>query len=373
MTGDDRPLLSVVVAATDSTLAVDRVLRALEGQADGRIEIIVVGASCLPLPLGEDRGEGRRRSSDSRSSPAPEPAMRRPSPPLPEGEGRNIGPRTDELTRRPAISWLAASAGSGVPRLRRIGAEFARGRIVAFTEDSCLAGQGWVEAWLLAFADPSLVAASGVVEHTDVARMLDWAVVFCEYAPFLPPPKAGSPDRLAGNNFAVLREVALRASADEVREVELLAAVLREGEAVRMVEGARVRHVRRFGWCEAFGDRLRFGLEFGRLRTLGLSPIARKAGFFAVPAIFAVQAIRLSRTILNNRRYLGWFIRALPITLALLAAWSVGEWAGWCLGPPARDRAPGCRRRGTSGRTGGPLAGRAGSPRSGCKPAPPVA
>ena len=342
MTGDARPHLSIVVAATDSPLAVERVLKALEGQADGRIEVLVVGAFRLPLPSG---------SVQSFS-------------PLPLGEGGRRGGRGQRIIAAP---------GSGVPRLRRIGLEAARGRVVALTEDSCLAEPGWVEAWLSAFADPSLVAASGAVELDEEAPTLDRAVVFCEYAPFLPPTPAGPPRRLAGNNFAVLREVALRTSEAELHEVALLAAILREGGSVRIVEGATVRHVRRFGWREAFGDRLRFGFEFGRLRTIGLSPIARRAGFFAGPAIFAVQAARLSSTILRNRRHLGRFVRALPITLALLAAWSLGEWAGWCLGPPARDRPASRRRRGTGGRTLEPRPDPADSTRSGCKPAPPVA
>ena len=228
--------------------------------------------------------------------------------------------------------------------------------MVAFTEDSCLAEPGWAVAWLSAFDDPSLVAGSGVVEHDDDARSLDWAVVFCEYAPFLGPPSAASPARLAGNNFAALRGVALRSSDHEVHETALLAAI-RRGDAcpplsggvgrrdhrspgavgpppsVRTVEAARVRHVRRSGHLEAFRDRFRFGLEFGRLRTVGASPPARWAGLVAGPAIFGAQVLRLSSTILRDRRHLGRFARALPITLALLAAWSLGEWLGWSLGP----------------------------------------
>lgn len=344
------PSLSVVIAATDSPEAIDRSLQALEGQGAGRIEVIVVAA------------EAPRSTPD------------------------------------PPVLWITAPPGSGVPRLRRLGLEASRGRVVAFLEDSCLVLNGWAEAWLSAFEDPALVAASGVVEHADEASTLDWAVVFCEYAPFLPPIPKGASNRLAGNNFAVLRETALRASDDEVHETALLAVFCRvrcadrglrfgmSGDGphsgpdktlgrtcIRSVEAARVRHVRRFGWREALTDRFRFGFEFGRLRTIGASPIIRWSGLVAGPAIFASQVGRLSRTILRNHRYPGRFVGALPITLALLASWSLGEWLGWCLGPPNPGRSLARKRRETRGQTPGSRPGRVESPPAGCTPGPPVA
>ncbi len=270
----------------------------------------------------------------------------------PRGEGRGQKSQASLRSRR----MIVAPPGSGVPRLRRLGLEASSGRVVAFLEDSCLVLPGWLDALLDAFEDHAVVAASGVVEHADDASKLDWAVVFCEYAPFLPPVSKRPPARLAGNNFAVDREIALRLSGAEVHETALLAAILREGRRVRTADRARVRHVRRFGWREAFGDRFRFGLEFGRLRTVGAPPIVRWLGLVAGPAIYASQVARLTRTILGKPRHLGRFVQALPITLALLAAWSLGEWLGWCLGPPnpvRRDPVPARKRRGTAARTPG--------------------
>jgi len=220
MTGGDVPDLSVVVAATDSPRAADRAVRALAGPARGPVEILVVDGFGAD---GSDPPCGARR--------------------------------------------IAAPPGSGVPRLRRLGLEAATGRVVAFTEDSCLAAPGWADAWMAAFEDPALAAASGVVEHGLGASTLDWAVVFCEYAPFLPPTPPGPPDRLAGNNFAAPRALALRGSAAEVHETALLAAVRRDPGATRTVDRAVVHHVRRFDPGRAIGDRLRSGLEYGWLRA----------------------------------------------------------------------------------------------------------
>ncbi len=279
---DPRPDLSVIIAATDSPEAVARTLGSLGGPDARRVEVIVAA----PWPTA---GGGARH--------------------------------------------VQGPPKSGVPALRWLGLQAARGRLVAFTEDSCVARPGWVDAWIAAFADPALAAASGLVEHDAGATLIDWAVVFCEYAPFLGDRGAGPPPRLAGNNFAATREaVALASAGGEVHEVALLASVVRTGGEARLVPGAMVRHVRRFGAREAFGDRFRFGLEFGRMRVASASRVVRWLGPAAGPAIFASQLARVGRSALASR-HRGRFVRALPIALALLASWTLGEWAGWTWGP----------------------------------------
>jgi hypothetical protein len=379
--GTNPPVLSIVIAATDSAGAVAIALEALEGQGPGRIEILVVAASEMETTAVLCRVAHEKSlawfivgwvSTQLFGCIAGS----RPSLPVCRtARDADENRCSSEPTPVPfsEASWLVAEAGSGVPRLRRIGLEAARGRVVAFLEDSCVARPGWAEAWIAAFEDPELVAASGLVEHDDQdASLLDRAVVFCEYAPFLPPARTGRPGRLAGNNFAVLREVALKNSASEVHETALLASVR---GAVRIVERAIVRHVRRFDGRAAFGDRFRFGLEYGRLRTVGAPPIVRWAGLVAGPAIFGAQVIRLAGTIFRNRRYLARFVESLPITLALLATWSLGEWLGWTLGPPGRRRPrPTVRKpHERAGRTPEQRPDPAGSPRANYSPGPPLA
>ena len=313
------PDLSIVVAATDGPPAVARTLASLARSGD-RVEVIVATAGF--------------------AAPG-------------------------------APGLLTAPAGTGTPRLRRLGLEAATGRVVAFTEDSCLAGPGWAEAWIAAFADPGLVAASGVVDRDEEAAALDRAVFLCEYAPFYPPAPAGPPKRLAGNNFAVLREVGLHEAPAEVHETALLAAIRRAGGSTRTVGDAAVRHVRRFGPGEAFRDRLRFGFEFGRLRSrTGWGQII---GLIAGPAILAAQVGRLAALARRTPRLLAGPLATLPLTLGLLAAWSLGEWAGWAWGPPAPARRDARRRRGKGGRSLGRGPARAGSRATGCRSRPPAA
>ncbi len=280
----------------------------------------------------------------------------------------SLGARSGRVEVIVAAPWAAQGAvdgvrhlegppGSGAPRLRALGLDAAGGRVVAFLEDSVVAEAGWLDAWLAAFeGDPGLAAGSGGVEHDRAASAVDWAVVFAEYAPFLPRragsgPEGGPPPRLAGNHFAATRAAALRASAGgEVHEVALLASVRARGGRWKMVAGAGVRHVRTFEARRAIADRFRFGLEFGRLRAGSGSKGSRWLGPAAGPWIFGAQVGKVARAAWGSR-HRREFARALPITLALLAAWSLGEWLGWTLGPSPT------RRAGRPGGGGRPLVG----------------
>lgn len=254
-------------------------------------------------------------------------------------------PRGTEIlvvAERSSVRWekpgegvrsILAPPGSSVPQLRCLGLEASNGRFVAFLEDSALPAPGWLEAYdadVEAGAGCRSYAATGTVDHQRSASALDWAVVFAEYAPFLPPGPRRIPPRLAGNNFAASRGFAVQACRNgELHESALLDRAIAAGGDVRFVEKARVTHVRSFTAREAFVDRFRFGLEFGRRRGCGLSPLGRLFGLVAGPAILLAQVIRVAGPVVRGGSYVAPFLRALPLTLALLAAWSLGEWLGW--------------------------------------------
>jgi hypothetical protein len=308
------PALSVVLVASDSAAAVLRALAALEPQRGaGRVEVIVAAAR-------------------------------------------------DRLAAPPAggaapVRWVIAAPGTSVPRLRRLGLDRAAAPLVAFTEDSCVFAPGWAEAWIAAFDDPSVTAATGPVEAAMGERATDWAVFLCEYAPFLARAGdrqgAGSPWRLAGNNFAVRRCAGDALAPHEIHETEVAAALAGRAGALVAAAGARVGHVRRFALRQAIGDRLRFGRDYGRLRAGRWPQAARLMSLCAGPLVLGVQAARLTATLIARRRHLGRLLEVLPVTLGLLSAWSVGEWLGWMetlVRPPAaRRRRAGAGRPGAGG------------------------
>ena len=321
----------MVVAASDSVEAVLRTLTALSRQRmAGDLEVIVAAAGDrVTIPL------------------------------LP------VGPLG-------LIRWVIAAPGTGVPRLRRLGLDHATAPLVAFTEDSCVVGPGWAEAWVAAFGDARALAATGPVEAAMGHATIDWAVFLCEYAPFLAEDgrRTGPPRRLAGNNFAVRRSGCGILDRSEIHETDVAGALAGGPGALVAVAAARAGHVRRYPLREAIGDRLRFGHAYGRLRAGRWSRWARLAGFFAGPAILGVQTARLTALLIARRRHLGRFLEVLPVTVALLSAWSVGEWLGW-LGASLPRSAR--KRRETAGRPAARPLALARSRSARCTAVPPAA
>lgn|GEM_PF-1709768 len=318
----DRPTLSIVIAASDSLEAVERTLASLRLDRDSLQVELVVAASAQRIPKPGSISDAK---------------------------------------------WVSAEPGTGVPRLRRLGLEMAAAPLVAFTEDSCVLDPGWADAWLQAFRDPSIMAATGPIvadfkingtgdtvgESPDPQvnksaepprwQPASWAVFFCEYAPFL-SVQSSVARRLAGNNFAVRVRPGLF-DLPEIHESEVTFALASRSGSMVNVASARAHHVRRYGFEEALGDRFRFGLEFGQLRAHRHSALLQRLAVFAAPAIFAVQLARLVSTVLASGHYVGPFLASLPIIVLLLGSWSLGESLGWAMAP--RDSASDDKQRET--------------------------
>ena len=225
--------------------------------------------------------------------------------------------------------------GAGAHHLRHLGMSLVQETIVIFTEDSCIAVPGWIAAWRAGFADRSVTAATGPVELPPGGSRVDQAVFFCEYAPFL--TGRFQPARLAGNNFAV-RTSALDRTSTEIHESD----VARSAGFVRFLPEAAIIHGRRYRLGAAIRDRLRFGYDYGRLRS-GSASVANRAAYVGLgPAMLASQIARLAWTLSRKRRGGSAIMSSGVLTLGLLMTWSVGEWLGWVAGGDHRSvRKPG--------------------------------
>jgi hypothetical protein len=217
--------------------------------------------------------------------------------------------------------WVFGERGDEVPRLRRVGADAARGRVIAFVEDACVVVPGWAGAILGAFAEGDCLAATGPVLQADGASATDWAVYFAEYAAFV---GAVPCKRLAGINFACRRE--WLGPSMVIREAELST---RFAGSIRWLDAAPVHHTRRYRFAEALSDRWHFGRTYGRDRWSDRHGPLRRLGRAAAPAILAIQLARLAGSIARNPRLIQPALASVPRTLALLTAWSAGEALGW--------------------------------------------
>jgi len=241
------------------------------------------------------------------------------------------------ITPLEGVRWIQGEVGGGVPRLRRLGLTLARAQVVVWTEDSCRFQPGWINGWLEAFQHPNTRGATGSVEPATGQAIRDWAVFFCEYAPFLKRKELAAlrpPDRLAGNNFAVRIAGLSSLVEDEIHETLVFAELNDQAGNGLVVEvpEALVTHVRRFGLREALHDRLRFGLEYGQMRARLQPGIPLMFRVLSAPLILLIQFGRISRAVWKDGRYRIAFLKSIPLVLAMLSAWSLGESLGWALG-----------------------------------------
>jgi hypothetical protein len=232
----------------------------------------------------------------------------------------------------PGFRSIAGPIGSQAHVLRALGAASSSAPVVAFTEDSCRLGPGWCEHWLSAFADPQVLAATGPVQPGSNQSSTDLAVFLCEYALFLTGLR--SLGRLAGNNFAVRRDV-LPGDGRPIHECRIPDRLAERGGKRVWVSAATATHVRSFTLSQAIRDRLRFGWGYGRLRASEAGLPRRAVQLVLGPLILAKQVIRLPRCLIGARRSREFSAESWVIAIMLLAAWSVAEWLGWARGPGA--------------------------------------
>jgi len=118
------------------------------------------------------------------------------------------GATRDHLLGRHRPVVVVESPRQPIPRLRYQGVTRARGRLVAILEDHARVDPGWARSLIAALEGP-WGAVGGPVENGRDG-LVNWAVYFCEYAPYMAPLPEGETTDLPGNNIAYKRPHLLR-------------------------------------------------------------------------------------------------------------------------------------------------------------------
>lgn len=231
--------------------------------------------------------------------------------------------------------------GASVFELRAAGAATAQGRVVAVTEDHCLAEPGWAAGHVDAHRRrPDAAAIAGAITNGSRARLVHWASYLLTFAEFAPPLRDTHGSRVpppanVSYKREVLEEPVLRVAG---MELELIGRLVREGR-VDLVNGITMAHVQPYSLRAAVAahfhnGRATFGLEgdsVPRGRALARE-LARRA---PLPRALVAE----TRVAMAGKR-LGRRARAsLPLVLLLALAHTAGECAGLLAGPgrsPAR-------------------------------------
>lgn len=288
----EAPAVSVVIASAGAPQDLDRCLEALVPQVlPGAAEIIV---------------------ADGRGSATP--ALR---------------------ARYPGVVFIDGPEGASMPVLWGEGLQQARGAVLAVTDASTVAADGWLAAIARVHEAPHPVIG-GAVEPGDGRGWTDWAAYFCDYGAFMLPLHEGAAPVLPGNNLAFKR-AALGAGRPYAEpafwKAHWCRALQAAGVALYAHPAMVVYDAKRYRPGAYLVRRYRHGRCFAAMRT-ARSPVAVRLGYaLLAPALPALLTARLLRAQLPRRRHRKAFLISLPLSVLSLACWGLGEFVGYVLGP----------------------------------------
>jgi glycosyltransferase involved in cell wall biosynthesis len=248
------------------------------------------------------------------------------------------GPDTRQRIGReyPGVQVLASPEGvrASVPLLRRIGAEHARGDIVAVLEEHCTAQPHWIAAIQGAF-EPDDAAIGGPILDDRFARVRDWVVYFSEYHNYLPPWPDGDREALNGANIAYSREKLLRHRSvldDGYWEVVLHPVLRREGR-FRAIDAMGVHHTGPFDYFYYLHQRYLLSRVWGGTQKDRVPATTRWMHLLAGPVFPLFMGARVTRRVMGRRTLGARYAAALPLLVPVWVAYAWGEWLGYLLGP----------------------------------------
>lgn len=216
-------------------------------------------------------------------------------------------------------------AASLVPQLWAEGITASSGRIVALLTAHCSVSARWASSMRGCLSDGA-AAAGGPIELMRDASVLDAAIYFLRYSPFITDPGA---NHIAGENAAYVR-AALPAAWSRERafwEVNVNREIVAAGGGIVWCPDASVEFGRSFTFSSICRHRFEHGRLFGieRVRLRG----ERRARVVAAsPIVPFVLAFRSLARVVRSRRYLGRFIVSLPLLLVIAVCWAAGEAKG---------------------------------------------
>ncbi len=234
----------------------------------------------------------------------------------------------------PHVVLLALPPGALIPELWKVGIEHSTATIVAITTAHFIPAPDWLQQILKAH-EAAAPAIGGAIENDEAGRVVDWAVYFCRYSPYMLPFSEGAASEIAGDNASYKRE-----SLDRCRqawrtgfwEPEVHAEMKKAGERLLLAPSIIVRHKHSFGWWGFMQQRFQHGIQFGGDRAARFSVSRRVLYSVLSPAIPFIFLMRIVRQLLVKQRHWGKFVQALPILVLFLSAWTLGELVGYVRG-----------------------------------------
>jgi len=208
----------------------------------------------------------------------------------------------------------------------------ATGDIIVLTEDHCRPTRDWLRRLVAAHAD-GRAAVGGAVETDHTGSTVTWAFYLVDYYRYMRPAAEGPTPALTVCNVSYRREQleAVRELWRETfHETAVNAALAERFGVLWLVPEAEVRTRRSVTFGDAMYERYAFGRMFACNRNRFGGSAARRLAYAALaPLLPAVIIGRMARRAFRSRAAGVMYLRSLPPLLAMVLAWTWGEWLGY--------------------------------------------
>lgn len=231
----------------------------------------------------------------------------------------------------PDTRVVSAPPPALVPELWELGILHSHGDIVAITTGHCIPARDWVQQILDAHQREE-AAVGGAVEIDESVGLVDWAIYFCRYSPYMLPFRRATVPEIAGDN-ASYRRAHLDACRPTWRggfwEPVVHVELRKRGLRLVLEPTIVVYHKTSLGLRGFLWQRFRHGAAFGKERAARLSAPRLALYVGMSPAIPAIFLVRIARRVFGKRRHRAKLVLSLPVLVLFLLAWAAGELSGY--------------------------------------------
>jgi hypothetical protein len=207
-----------------------------------------------------------------------------------------------------------------------------RAPLIAIIEDRGIPLADWSSQMIKLHAEFPHGIIGGAVEN-GVDRLWNWATFFCDFGRYQHPLEVEQPEYVTDTNICYKRDVIERSrSLWEQRyiEAELHWAIAREGGRLMLSDRARTRQLRPpTSTMNRVRERFHWGRMFGLVRGGDQRGIARLKYIIGTPLLPMVLYWRHFNRQRRKGHHVRQFLLATPLTIFLLACWSLGELVGY--------------------------------------------
>ena len=238
----------------------------------------------------------------------------------------------DELRAKFSEARFFSREGCRTPiELAALGVKRARGDRILLTEDSCLPDPRWVRSLALSPSE-GRGAVGGVIEAGDSASAAMWAFYYVDFFRYMSPSASGESPTLSVCNVAYRRSdltAIYDLWKDGFLETEVHNALRDKFGPLELCTDAVVQVRRNVRFGDAVYERYAFGRLFGSARVAHAKTGRRAYFSLFAPALPVLLMGRMTAEAVRNPQARGKFVKSLPSLIAMIGAWSWGEWLGY--------------------------------------------